>query len=90
MRFAIAACVGAEPLPPETALIVEHEFMPFISNQMNGQNKISGDVREISLPARSTGADSGVVYEQLINAPNDRSARARFKADAAPDADSVV
>ena len=63
--------------------------MPFISNQMIGQNKISGDVREISLPARSTGADSGVVYEQLINAPNDRSARADFKADAALDADSV-
>lgn len=62
--------------------------MPFISNQMSGQNKISDDGMEISLPARSTGADSGAGYcERLINAQDDRSARAMCEADAALAAD---
>lgn len=74
--FAVAAFVGADPFPPEIVFVVEHVFLPFISNQMNGQNKISGDVWEILLPARSTRADSDAVcYERLINAQDDRSAR---------------
>jgi len=85
--LAVSAFVGAESVPAETRLVVEHEFLPFIQNQMSWQNKISGDEMEISLPARSTGADSGVVYERLISAQGDRSARACFKADAALDAD---
>lgn len=57
---------------------------------MSWQNKISDHEMEISLPARSTGADSGVAYERLINAQDDRSARAILKADAALDADTVL